>query len=385
MKRPAPDTGLGTSAWNSAPKAREQCEWNCLSPTAPDRSPYSWARPGPGLRPERALRRKYLCAIYAGSDGQDDADALAALSPNYDFALLPRRAWAGTMVLDYLETLKEADMQHVGLTGHSRDGKQVLIEAGSGRPHHGRYCVQHRRGRHPALSTGRRTQHGRRHRDHYPLIPHLVPPPSAFLCRAQRSLARRRQPACGLGCAPRACLISFGINDAVSDPWSDEQSYLSALKAYRLLGHPERLALYQRPGFHGTTPNDIENYLDWFDIQFGRSKLHLARSEQLYGYDFDRWRTDSQEKIDLAQYPEHKTDDILIDNAGNRITSPRTIGKSISPTFKIPSARCRRPTAHAYRHDRHVPGRPPAGRGGTRGPATAPLPQMRNKPRPIWL
>ena len=86
----------------------------------------TWIRPWA----QQALRRKYLCAIYAGSDGQDDADALAALYPDYDFALLPRRAWAGTMTLDYLETLKEADMRRVAVAGHSRDGKQVLIEAG---------------------------------------------------------------------------------------------------------------------------------------------------------------------------------------------------------------------------------------------------------------
>ena len=51
----------------------------------------TWTRPWA----QQALRRKYLCAIYAGSDGQDDADALAALYPEYDFALLPRRAWPG--------------------------------------------------------------------------------------------------------------------------------------------------------------------------------------------------------------------------------------------------------------------------------------------------
>ncbi len=73
-------------------------------------------------------------------------------------------------------------------------------------------------------------------------------------------------------------MIAYGINDLVSDPWSDEQSYLSALKVYRLLGHPERLALYHRPGFHGATPGDIENYLDWFDIQFGRSNALEFRS-----------------------------------------------------------------------------------------------------------
>ena len=35
-----------------------------------------------------------VAAGYAGNDGMDDAAPLAALYPDYDFALLPRRAWA---------------------------------------------------------------------------------------------------------------------------------------------------------------------------------------------------------------------------------------------------------------------------------------------------
>ncbi len=185
--------------------------------------------------------------------------------------------------------------------------------------------------------------------------------------------------------APRACLIAFGINDAVSDPWSDEQSYLSALKAYRLLGHPERLALYQRPGFHGTTPNDIENYLDWFDIQFGRSK-RTWRSEQLYGYDFDRWRADSQEKIDLSQYPEHKTDDILTDNAGNTISTTADWEKHLADIQNSVRRMLGDQPPMLTGMTGMFPGRPPgASRGGIEGRQPPPQPRTRNKPRPIWL
>jgi len=284
----------------------------------------TWSRPWV----QQALRRKYLCAIYAGSDGQDDADALAALYPKYDFALLPRRAWAGTMTLDYLETLKEADIQHVGLIGFSRDGKQALIEAGlddritaviaasTGVGGTLPYRLAGERGMGEGIETTTRS------------FPTWFHPRLRFFAGREDRLPVDGNLLVAL-VAPRACLISFGLNDVVSDPWSDEQSYLSALKAYRLLGHPERLALHQRPGFHGTTPNDIETFLDWFDIQFGRSK-RVWQSEQLYGYDFDRWLAESQEKIDVASYPQRSIDDILTDNEGNKISSTADWEKKVA-------------------------------------------------------
>ena len=79
---------------------------------------------GPSL-----LRRGYISAGYAANDAMDDAAALAQLYPDYDFALIPRRAWAAGLVLDYLETLPQVDMKHVGLFGYSRDGKMAAIAA----------------------------------------------------------------------------------------------------------------------------------------------------------------------------------------------------------------------------------------------------------------
>jgi len=47
------------------------------------------------------IRRGYISAGYAGNDAMDDADALVHLYPEYDLALLPRRAWATSLVVDY--------------------------------------------------------------------------------------------------------------------------------------------------------------------------------------------------------------------------------------------------------------------------------------------
>jgi hypothetical protein len=77
---------------------------------------------GPAL-----LRRGYISCGYAANDGMDDAAALGQLYPDYDFALLPRRAWAAGLVLDYLETLPAVDKKHIAMFGYSRDGKMAAI------------------------------------------------------------------------------------------------------------------------------------------------------------------------------------------------------------------------------------------------------------------
>ncbi len=73
------------------------------------------------------IRRGYISAGYAANDFMDDADALAQLYPQYDFALLPRRAWAASVVLDYLDSLSQVDAKHIAIFGYSRNGKMVTI------------------------------------------------------------------------------------------------------------------------------------------------------------------------------------------------------------------------------------------------------------------
>jgi pimeloyl-ACP methyl ester carboxylesterase len=323
-----------------------------------------WARPWA----QQALRRKYLCALYAASDGQDDADALAALYPEYDFALLPRRAWAGTMTLDYLATLKEADMRRVGLTGHSRDGKQVLIEAG----------LDDRITAVIASSTGVGGTLPYRLAGEYGMgegietttrrFPTWFHPSLRFFAGREDRLPVDGNLLVAL-VAPRACMIAFGINDSVSNPWADEQSYLSALKVYRLLGHPERLSIYHHPGFHATTANDIEAYLDWFDIQFGRSKRSWD-CRPLYGYDFDRWRADSQENVDPARYPRRSIDDILTIPEGGTVSSKADWEKKVAEIRKSVQWMLGDEPPKMSGMPGMFPARPAPGRAG--GNATAP-------------
>ena len=251
----------------------------------------------PGWSPA-LLRRGYISAGYAGNDGMDDAAALAQLYPDYDFALLPRRAWAAGLVLDYLETLPQVDAKHIGMFGYSRDGKMAAIAA----------ALDERIAAVVAGSTGVggvlpwRTAGERGFGEGIESTTRSFP--TWFLPRLRFFAGREdRLPIDGnlliALTAPRAMLIEYGLNDEVSNSWGDEQAYYSALRVYQLLGQPSRLGILRVPGFHGA--NDQEACLDWLDIQFGRSS-RLWTNNLLFPWDFDKWRATARESIDLKNY-----------------------------------------------------------------------------------
>ncbi len=249
---------------------------------------------GPAL-----LRRGYISAGYAGNDGMDDAAALGALYPDYDFAVLPRRAWAAGLVLDYLETVPQVDMKHVGMFGYSRDGKMAAIAT----------ALDERISAVIAGSTGVggllpwRLSGERNAGEGIESTTRSFP--TWFVPRLRFFSGREdRLPVDGnllaAMIAPRSLLMEYGLNDQVMNSWSMEQVYHSAEKVYKLLGQPDRIGIMRVPGFHGS--NDEEACLDWLDIQFGRSHRNWTNNF-LFPWDFDKWRSNSKEIVDLTKYP----------------------------------------------------------------------------------
>jgi pimeloyl-ACP methyl ester carboxylesterase len=247
------------------------------------------------------LRRGYISAGYAANDAMDDAAALAQLYPEYDFALIPRRAWVASMVLDYLETLPQADMKHVGLFGYSRDGKQAAIAA----------ALDDRIAAVIAGSTGvggvlpwrlsGERNFGEGIESTTRSFPTWFIPRLRFFSGREDRLPIDANLLVAM-IAPRAALLEYGLNDEVSNTWGDEQAYNSALKVYKLLGQPDRLGIMRVPGFHGA--NDQEMCLDWLDIQFGRSARAWSNN-LLFPWDFDQWRAHTKETVDVSRYPRH--------------------------------------------------------------------------------
>jgi len=261
---------------------------------------------GPAL-----LRRGYISCGYAGNDGMDDAAALAQIYPDYDFALLPRRAWAAHLVIDYLETLPQVDTKRIGMFGYSRDGKMATIAA----------AMDERISALIAGSTGVggvlpwRLSGERGFGEGIETTTRRFP--TWFVQRLRFFSGREdRLPIDGnllvAMIAPRAALMEWGHNDQVSNTWSVEQSYHSALKTYKLLGVPDRLGIMRVPGFHGA--NDQEVCLDWLDIQFGKS-TRTWTNNFLFPWDYDKWRATSKETVDLGRYPKRAANDIAATKA----------------------------------------------------------------------
>src|SRR5688572_6834835 len=250
------------------------------------------------------LRRGYISCGFAGNDGMDDAAALAKLYPDYDFALLPRRAWAAGLVLDYLETLPQVDMKHIGMFGYSRDGKMATIAA----------ALDERIAAVIAGSTGvggvlpwrlaGERGFGEGIESTTRSFPTWFHPRMRFFSGREDRLPVDANLLVAM-IAPRAALMEWGLNDEVSNVWGGEQTYHSAMKVYKMLGHPDRLGLLRVPGFHGA--NDQEACLDWLDIQFGRSS-RTWNNNLLFAWEFEKWRTQSKETVDLNRYQRRSSD-----------------------------------------------------------------------------
>jgi len=267
-----------------------------------------------------AVRRGYIGCIYAGADLKDDTWNYAKIwAGKYDFSRLMSRAYGASRVIDYLYTLPVVNKKEIGLTGHSRNGKQSLWAAafdqritavitssgGSGGEVPWRYS-RHKYGCEDIalLSTAQ---------------PSWLNPRLRFFIGRENKLPVDQNLFMAL-VAPRGLMLSSSRRESDGNPWGIEQAYDTTLKVYRFLDAQDHLAIRLRDGKHGTSARDIEDYIDFFDYVFGRSN-HKPDNELLYNYSFRGWCKLSGEKINPADYPPAGLNDLLTDSAGKDIHS----------------------------------------------------------------
>lgn len=243
------------------------------------------------------IRRGYISAGYAGNDFMDDAASLKDLYPDYDFATLPRRAWLASVVVDYLATIPQVDMEHIAINGYSRDGKMATMAAafderiaavvagstGVGGLVPWRYAGE--RGGGEGIETTTR------------MFPSWFVPRLRYFSGREDYLPVDANLLLAL-IAPRAVLLEWGYTDQVANGWAMEQAYQSAQKVYERLGHPDKMGMLSVSGFHGS--NDMEACIDWLDYQFGRSKKTWV-NHFIFPWNFDKWHSISKEKINLSE------------------------------------------------------------------------------------
>ncbi|MBN2287788.1 MAG: alpha/beta fold hydrolase [Candidatus Glassbacteria bacterium] len=267
-----------------------------------------------------AVRRGYVGCVYAGADAKDDTEGYADLwYPEYDFTRLMRRAWGAHRAVDYLYSLPFVDKGRIGLTGHSRNGKQSLMAAafderiaavisssgGTGAEDPWRYTSE----KYDNESIS----------DITTWFPFWLHPRLRFFIGREHKLPVDQNLLMAL-VATRGLMLSSAITEHQGNPWGIEQNYRSLSRVYGFLGEPDRLAIRLRHGRHGTSARDIEAYVDFFDSVFGRKRFELPNT-LYYNYSFDRWRELSRESIDPLGYPEKGPEDLTAGAGGRRIAS----------------------------------------------------------------
>lgn len=216
-----------------------------------------------------ALSRGYLACVYPAADDSDESARFVPAYPECDWATIPRRAWLAGRALDYLAGRPEADPARVGITGHSRNGKQSLIataldprigavvssSSGSGGSCPFRFVAETYFAESAEFLTRR--------------FPDWFHPRLRFFSGREDRLPIDIHGLAAL-IAPRPCLFSVGLNDGCETAFAVEQNIAAAGEVYRFLGAPGRLQLRWRPGGHETCAEDVHAYLDFFDHAFGR-------------------------------------------------------------------------------------------------------------------
>jgi len=265
------------------------------------------------------IRRGYAGVSYPGNDFNDGSAAvLEALYPDSDLAALPARAWSAGIVLDYLETVPEMNMDAIGIYGYSRDGKQATIAG----------AIDDRIDVVLAGSTGvggalpYRLAGERNQAESIESTTRMFP--SWFHPRLRFFSGRiDRLPVDGnllvALIAPRACLIHYNRNDEVGNTYGNEAAWRDARRVYAWLGEPEKVGMLRQPGFH-SSGMDLEKGLDFMDIAVGRSAA-VWHNDELFPWNFEKWRAHSGESIDPRDFPVNDPYDLLIVD-GEKVTTP---------------------------------------------------------------
>jgi pimeloyl-ACP methyl ester carboxylesterase len=270
-----------------------------------------------------AATRGYIGCIYAGCDFKDDTKNYSEIwSGKFTFSLLMERAYGASRVVDYLYGLSSVNKKQIGITGHSRNGKQSLWAAaydkrftgvivssgnsGGGLPW--RYSAHKYGCEDIALLTSAQ--------------PAWLNPRLSFFTGREFKLPVDNNSFMAL-VAPRGLMLCNSRRESDGNPWGYEQVYDSTLKVYQFLGAPNHLAIKLRDGKHGTSARDIQDYIDFFDYIFERPGGKKPLNKLYYEYSFKKWCEISHENINPLNYPTKTTHDLVMDSNGGIIHSPQ--------------------------------------------------------------
>jgi len=216
-----------------------------------------------------AFSRGYIGVVYPGADNDDQTDVFQKAYPLATWGTISRRAWLGMRALDYILTLPQTDKTSVGITGHSRNGKQSVIATALDERI---TAVVSSSAGVPASSAYRFS--GRTHFSEAPsdFLDHWFLESLRDFTGRENELPIDANGWLGL-ISPRHCLLADAYNDHEGDTtFAVEKNYLSGQNAYRFQNAEDNLRiLWRRGDHHGFI--DADDYIDWFDLAFKRNPL----------------------------------------------------------------------------------------------------------------
>jgi aminoglycoside 6-adenylyltransferase len=180
------------------------------------------------------------------------------LVPGATFGALSAWAWAYQRAVDLLRDRPEIDPERIAVTGFSRGGKAALLAGATDE----RVALVHA---HASGAGGaapyRVLGEGAETLDVARAFPTWFGP------RLRDHLGRERelpfdQHALLAAVAPRALLLTCGVDDRWANPAGTVAAARAAGEAFRLLGAPDALRVALREGGHGHTPADWQLLLD---------------------------------------------------------------------------------------------------------------------------
>lgn len=238
-----------------------------------------------------ALARGYLTARFNRLELANDVKynkdgGLYDVYPGMEFTDISVWAWGYSVVMDVFEQLSFVDETEVGITGHSRGGKTVLLAAAV--DERIKYVCPNNSGCHGAVShrcvvTGQGDNDARTERisDMIAALPTWMGPKLTDYIDREQDLPYDMHYF-GAMIAPRYYIQHEGMQDYWINPIGAWQNFMAVKECYRYLGCADHAGAWFRPGFHRHQLPDFESFMDFMDR--AREGKPLAEHLQINPY-----------------------------------------------------------------------------------------------------
>ncbi|MDP4132484.1 MAG: hypothetical protein Q8882_00540 [Bacillota bacterium] len=212
----------------------------------------------------------------------DRNEGIYLLYPEGNFSAISAWAWGYQVVMDAFKQISYVDETEVGITGHSRGGKTVLLAAATDErikyvcPNnsgtHGCACY-----RYQTYDYGPNNTRSEHIEDMFRAFPYWMGKGLKKYIDKEEELPHDMH-FLGALIAPRYYLQCEGMQDYWINPKGSWQTFMAVKDIYRHLGCEDNAAAWFRPGFHRHNLPDFSMFMDFMDSKRNNKPLpeHLA-------------------------------------------------------------------------------------------------------------